>query len=105
MSPDHGGEVGQWGRGYTPFSQSAKRFRRKRVLMGNAIIESLKTQLSDVEAAKKADRGLYCKNCRKWIRWTDLLVNYEQVKGFVTSRRWSCPKCCDDLREDDLGET
>jgi hypothetical protein len=84
------------------FQPSPKKWRRKKVRMGKAIIEDLTIKLSETEEARRKDRGLYCKACKKWRRWCDLISGYRSSGGQKTLRTWTCPKCHNVLREDEL---
>ena len=103
MTVEGGGDAGTWGRGYVSFNKAAK-FRRKKVQIGDAIIEDLKSKESELERAKKLDQGPYCKECRRRRSWRDLECRYERrgsrYKTIV--RLWICKTCQNVLKEDEL---
>lgn len=71
-------------------------YRRKRTRSGS----DLDNLFSDQTQLPTKDRGLLCRNCRKWIPWSRLTIEYERQQEDIV-RLWVCD-CGDVLREDNL---
>lgn len=81
------------------FTPRPKMFRRRRKHEGETWLESLQFETEQL----KKDRGLMCKECRKWIPWKDLTASYE-MWGTMLVRMWVC--VCDNvLTYDDMTAT
>ena len=74
--------------------------RRKRASDGQAFNEDLVDKLDALQPLK--DAGLFCKDCRQWIRWKDLEIHFGFGSGTKFARMWFCKKCGTMVKEEDI---
>lgn len=68
--------------------------------------EEFVAQFNHEEAGKRADIGLYCKDCRKRRRWTQLAIVWDWFRAaddqLCILRNWVCKDCGGFLQEDEM---
>lgn len=88
----------EYGRPYQRFDLRKKMFRRRKKLVGDDITDEMRARL---EAAQRADKGVYCRGCGKWRRWNEVEFAYDLVVKTII-RRWNCKRCGNQIKEDEL---
>lgn len=85
--------------GQDEFSYKGKMRRRKKASDGKAFDAGLGDQLDAMQPLK--DSGLFCMDCRKWWKWKDFSIEFEQLELGKFLRRWVC-KCGTMIKEETL---